>query len=104
MKNASFLNGQHPHPRCPRLVNAVDLNNQQKGRHLAPESIDGGVNELAQLRVERDRLLAREKRMMELLGSASADHLVHDLRNRLNELMLYKALVERDGETPGEPG
>lgn len=50
--------------------------------------------EMDRLRGERDRLLETQKRIMELLGTANADRLVHDLRNVLNERELYRALAD----------
>jgi len=50
--------------------------------------------ELNQLRAERDRLSDRQRQIAELLQSANPDKIVHDLRNVLNELTLYKALVD----------
>jgi hypothetical protein len=50
--------------------------------------------ELNQLRVERDRLADRQRQIAELLNSANPEKIVHDLRNVLNELTLYKALVD----------
>ena len=46
------------------------------------------------LRAERDRLLDRQRQIAELLQSKNPDKLLHDLRNVLNELQLYKMLVE----------
>ena len=51
-------------------------------------------SELNQLRAERDRLSDRQRQIAELLKSANPDKIVHDLRNVLNELTLYKALVD----------
>jgi hypothetical protein len=53
--------------------------------------------ELHQLRAERDRLSDRQRQIAELLKSANAEKIVHDLRNVLNELTLYKALVDVQG-------
>jgi chromosome segregation ATPase len=50
--------------------------------------------ELNQLRAERDRLAERQGQIAELLKSVSPEKIVHDLRNLLNELTLYKALVD----------
>jgi hypothetical protein len=50
--------------------------------------------EADRLRAERDRLLEQQSRIAELLRCADPQTLVHDLRNLLNELNLYKALVE----------
>ena len=50
--------------------------------------------EVNQLRSERDRLADRQGQIAELLKSANPEKIVHDLRNVLNELTLYKALVD----------
>jgi chromosome segregation ATPase len=50
--------------------------------------------ELNQLRAERDRLADRQQQIAELLKSVNPEKIVHDLRNLLNELTLYKALVD----------
>jgi hypothetical protein len=50
--------------------------------------------ELDQLRAERTDWRETQGRIMQLLGSSSADKLVHDLRNVLNERDLLKALVD----------
>jgi signal transduction histidine kinase len=53
--------------------------------------------EADRLRAERDRLADRQLQVAELLKSDNADKIVHDLRNVLNELQLYKMLVETQG-------
>ena len=50
--------------------------------------------QLEQLRAERDRLLERQRQIAELLHSQNPEKILHDLRNLLNELQLYKMLVE----------
>jgi hypothetical protein len=50
--------------------------------------------ELERLRSERNQLAETQARVMELLGTKSADRLVHDLRNVLNERELYRALAD----------
>ena len=50
--------------------------------------------EVDRLRAERDRLADTQRRIMELLGTAAPERLVHDLRNVLNERELYKALAD----------
>jgi hypothetical protein len=50
--------------------------------------------QLEQLRAERNRLVENQRRMMEVLGVASPEKLIHDLRNVLNERDLLKALVD----------
>ena len=51
--------------------------------------------DLEQLRGDRDRLADIQRRVMELLASASAEKIVHDLRNVLNERELLRALVDQ---------
>jgi Tfp pilus assembly protein PilN len=53
--------------------------------------------EIERLRAERDRLAARERVIMDLLGTSSADRILHDLRNVLNERSLYRALADIEG-------
>jgi hypothetical protein len=64
--------------------------------HLAAQAAQ--VHELRaeaeRLRAERDRLADRQRQVAELLKCANPDKIVHDLRNLLNELQLYKILVE----------
>ena len=50
--------------------------------------------QLDQLRADRSRLLDAQRRVMELLGTANPDKILHDLRNLLNERDLLKALVD----------
>jgi hypothetical protein len=50
--------------------------------------------EAEQLRADRDRLLAQQRQVADLLKSANPDKLIHDLRNVLNELQLYKMLAD----------
>ena len=67
--------------------------------HLAAQAAQ--LNELRAeaecLRAERDRLLDQQRRVAELLKSPHPDKIVHDLRNVLNELQLYKMLAETQG-------
>ena len=49
--------------------------------------------EVEQLRAERTRSLECQRRMMDLLGTKDPTHLVHDLRNVLNERELLRTLV-----------
>jgi hypothetical protein len=51
--------------------------------------------DLDQVRGERDRLADVQRRVMELLASASAEKIIHDLRNVLNERELLRALVDQ---------
>ena len=50
--------------------------------------------EADQLRADRDRLAAQQRQIAELLKSSNSDKLIHDLRNVLNELQLYKMLAD----------
>ncbi|HZL36678.1 MAG TPA: hypothetical protein VFC78_15265 [Tepidisphaeraceae bacterium] len=50
--------------------------------------------ELERLRAERGKLADRQTRLMELLGTTHMDHLVHDLRNVLNERNLLRVLAD----------
>jgi hypothetical protein len=50
--------------------------------------------QIESLRAERDRLLQRQQQIAELLGSDDAEKIVHDVRNVLHELQLYKVLVQ----------
>ena len=52
--------------------------------------------EVEQLRAERARLFERQRRMMELLGTTTAEHLIHDLRNVLNERQLLRTLADME--------
>jgi hypothetical protein len=69
----------------PGLLGTFDLVTQQH-RELREQ--------FELLRAERDKLLERQRQMAELLKSPNPDKIVHDLRNLLNELQLYKLLVE----------
>lgn len=50
--------------------------------------------EIERLRSERSRIADIQARLMEVLGCKSADRLVHDVRNVLNERELYRALAD----------
>ena len=50
--------------------------------------------EAERLRADRDRLLDRQRQVAELLRSTNPEKIVHDLRNLLNEVQLYKMLAE----------
>jgi hypothetical protein len=50
----------------------------------------GGDN----IHAELERLRARERQMLELLGSNCPERLLHDLRNVLNELQLLRLLAD----------
>jgi hypothetical protein len=53
--------------------------------------------EVEHLRGERDRLADRQRQIAELLKSTNPDKIVHDLRNLLNEVQLYKMLADVQG-------
>lgn len=53
------------------------------------------ADEIERLRGEVSRLVERQTRMMELLGTTSPEKLLHDLRNLLNERELFKALADQ---------
>ena len=53
--------------------------------------------ELERLRAERDRLADRQREIAELLRCKNPEKLLHDFRNLLNELQLYKTLAETAG-------
>jgi hypothetical protein len=46
------------------------------------------------LSAESARLADRQRRIMELIGTTQPEHLVHDLRNILNERELLRTLAE----------
>lgn len=50
--------------------------------------------EIERVRAERDRLADRQRQIAELLKCANVDKVVHDLRNLLNEVQLYKMLLD----------
>jgi len=60
------------------------------------------VAELELVNAERAKLLEHQRRLMDLLGTKSPEHIVHDLRNVLNERELFRALAFR--EDANEPG
>jgi lipoprotein NlpI len=60
------------------------------------------VAELELVNAERAKLLEHQRRLMDLLGTKSPEHIVHDLRNVLNERELFRALAFR--EDTNEPG
>jgi hypothetical protein len=66
--------------------------------HLAAQAAQ--LNELRgeaeRLRAECDRLLERQRQIAELLHSPNPEKIVHDLRNVLNELQLYKLLADTE--------
>ena len=50
--------------------------------------------ELERLRTDRARMTDILNRLMEALGTTSAERIVHDVRNVLNERELYRALAD----------
>jgi hypothetical protein len=50
--------------------------------------------ENVRLKMEVDRIGERQREVMELLRCNSPERIVHDLRNLINELNLYRQLVE----------
>lgn len=52
--------------------------------------------EVERVRAERDRLRDRELQIMTLIGAAQPEHIIHDLRNVLNERSLLRALANMD--------
>ena len=54
--------------------------------------------EVERLRAERTRMADIQTRLMDVLGCKSADRLVHDVRNVLNERELYRALADATAE------
>ena len=70
---------------------AVDVPAQIAAQAATLHELRGELN---QLRAERDRLAERQGQIAELLNSVNPEKIVHDLRNVLNELTLYKALVD----------
>jgi len=50
--------------------------------------------EVERLRADRARMCDVQNRLMEAVGCKSADRLVHDVRNILNERELYRALAD----------
>ena len=54
--------------------------------------------ENTRLKIEVNRMADRQREVMELLNCKSADRLVHDLRNLINEVNLYRQLIENTEE------
>jgi hypothetical protein len=50
--------------------------------------------DLERLKAEWSRLVDTQRRVMELLGTATPEKIVHDLRNLLNERELFKSLID----------
>jgi hypothetical protein len=51
--------------------------------------------EIESARGERERLASLEREVLRLLGTASRDKLLHDLRNVLNNLALLREITKR---------
>ena len=51
-------------------------------------------NQQNQLNLTKEQLADRQRRIMELIGTTQPEHLVHDLRNILNERELLRTLAE----------
>jgi hypothetical protein len=49
--------------------------------------------DLEQARAERTRLGDRQARIMQLVGNTQPEHLIHDIRNILNERELLRTLM-----------
>ena len=92
-------------PRSPHGDHATDVQPGLLGTFDSPVDIPGQLAsqaaqlhelraETERLRADRDRLAERQRQIGELLRSANHDKILHDLRNVLNELQLYKMLVE----------
>jgi hypothetical protein len=84
-----------PHALQPGLQSAKSAGADHPAQITAQAAL---ITELRaqsdQLRAERDRLLDQQRRVAELLECKDPSKLVHDLRNVLNELQLYKHLAE----------
>jgi hypothetical protein len=63
------------------------------GGRPVEEEIDA---ENRRLRAEVQRLADEQRELMQLLDCKSPDRLAHDLRNVLNELNLYRTLMENN--------
>ena len=50
------------------------------------------------LQAELQQMTAQQREIMELLNTRSPDKIIHDLRNLINELNLYRSLVESDSD------
>ena len=61
-----------------------------EGGFALETEVDQLRTELELLRAERGRLLERQRHIMELVGAADPDRLIHDLRNVLNERELLR--------------
>lgn len=93
---------------APQFPTPGILDPERLGFHEAPVDVPAHLAqqaaqihelraELEQLRADRDRLAAQHARVAELLKSTNPDKVIHDLRNVLNELQLYKMLAETSG-------
>ena len=77
----------------------VDLPQIDLSAHLAAQSAQIAElrAEVERLRADRDRLADRQRQIAEVLKSPNPDKVLHDLRNVLNELQLYKMLADTQG-------
>ncbi|MGH7213269.1 MAG: hypothetical protein ACREIT_00595 [Tepidisphaeraceae bacterium] len=57
--------------------------------------VDSLRAQIERLTREREGLLDQQRQVMELIGAASPQHILHDLRNLLNEKALLQALADR---------
>lgn len=62
-----------------------------------PSDVDIAA-ENARLQTDVARMAERQREVMELLNCKSPERIVHDLRNLINELNLYRQLVEATQE------
>lgn len=90
-------NSQTSAPTAGKTGSAASESETSAGAHISYllAEIKQLRAELEQLRGERDRMAHTHRLVMELLASASADKIVHDLRNVLNERELLRALVDQ---------
>ncbi len=75
------------------------VNGSQNQAELGnPASLEAELDQLRaevqQLRSERTSLIERQQRVMDLIGTARAENLLHDIRNVLNERALLRTLTE----------
>lgn len=71
----------------PALSAATEQNRQLAGQ------VEQLRHELERVTAERDRLAAVHDEIVQLLGEPSRGHIVHDLRNVLNELGLLRIVA-----------
>ena len=91
--------GQHDQPHGTYPADAPPTEATSAGAQIASTLAENRElrAEVEHLRAERHRLMETQRRIMELIGAPSAEKLVHDLRNVLNERDLLKALVDELG-------